>query len=205
MRRMPLLIAALAWLVVFPALALAQAPPQGTPIRVRGTVDKLDGKTLTVKLKDGQTQPVTLADDVNVIALVKKTLDDLKPGDTVASTGIKGTDGKIHAIEVRVLPRPFADGGRQYPWDLTPDSIMTNATLGTITKTSDGAVLHVTFKEGESDYTIGPDTVILANGPGDASLLTPGAAVVAFALKQDDGKVTSRVVFAEKDGIKPPM
>ena len=66
MRRRSLLIAAFACLVVFPALA--QAPPQGTPIRVRGTVDKLDGKTLTVKTKDGQTASVTLAEDVNVVA-----------------------------------------------------------------------------------------------------------------------------------------
>jgi hypothetical protein len=200
---MPLLAVALACLVVFPALA--QAPPQGTPVRVRGTVDKLDGKTLTVKLKDGQTASVTLADDVSVITLVKKTVDDLKPGDTVASTGIKGTDGKLHAIEVRILTRPFADGGRQFPWDLKPDSVMTNATLGTVTKTSDGAVLHVTFKEGESDYTIGPDTLIFAHSPADASLLVPGAAVVLFAVKQEDGKITSRALVAEKDGIKPPM
>ena len=203
MRRTPLLIVALACLVVFPALA--QTPPQGTPVRVRGTVDKLDGKTLTVKLKDGQIQPVTLADDVNVNFLVKKTLADLKPGDTVASTGIKGPDGKLHAIEVRVLPKPFADGGRQFPWDLSPDSVMTNATLGTITKTTDGAILHVTFKEGESDYSIGPDTLIYANSPGDTGLLVPGAAVVLFAVKQEDGKITSRGLVVEKDGIKPPM
>ena len=203
MRRMPLLIVALACLVAFPALA--QTPPQGTPVRVRGTVDKLDGKTLTVKLKDGQTQSVTLADDVNVNFLVKKTLADLKPGDTVASTGIKGTDGKIHAIEVRILPKPFADGGRQFPWDLSPDSVMTNATLGTVTKTTDGAILHVTFKEGEADYAVGPDTLIFAHSPGDTGLLVPGAAIVLFAVKQEDGKITSRGLVVEKDGIKPPM
>ncbi len=203
MRRLAPLIIALVGIVALPALA--QNPPKGTPIRVRGTVDKLDGKALSVKSHDGQMVTVILANDVNVIALVKKNLDDLKPGDTVASTGVKGADGKLHAIEVRVLPRPFADGGRQFPWDLMPDSVMTNATVGTITKTSDGAVFHVTFKDGESDYTIGPDTIILANSPADTGLLTPGAAVVAFALKQDDGEITSRVVFAEKDGVKPPM
>ena len=203
MRRLVPLIIALVGIVALPALA--QNPPKGTPIRVRGTVDKLDGKVLSVKSADGQITAVTLADDVSVNALIKKTLADFKPGDTVASTGVKGKDGKIHAIEVRVLARPFADGGRQFPWDLMPDSVMTNATVGTITKTPDGAVFHVTFKDGESDYTIGPDTVILANSPADTGLLVPGATIVGFALKQDDGKITSRLVFAEKDGIKPPM
>lgn len=203
MRRLFALVVALAGLVVLPAMA--QNPPQGTPVRVRGTVDKLDGKNLLVKARDGQAQTVILADDARVIALVKKTLADFKPGDTVASTSIKDKDGKLRAIEVRILPQPFADGGRQFAWDLSPDSVMTNATVGTITKTPEGAVFHVTFKDGESDYTIGPDTLILGNGPADLTALAPGVAVVAFALKQDEGKITSRTVFVEKDGIKPPM
>jgi hypothetical protein len=34
--------------------ALAQSPPAGTPSRIRGTVDKLDGQALSVKQRDGQ-------------------------------------------------------------------------------------------------------------------------------------------------------
>ena len=203
MRPFSLLLVAFAGLVALPALA--QNTPQGTPVQVRGTVDKLDGKNLVVKGRDGQTQTVILADGARVIALVKKTIADFKPGDTVASTGVKGADGKLHAIEVRILPQPFADGGRQFAWDLSPDSVMTNATIGMITKTPDGAVFHVTYKDGEADYTIGPDTAVLGNAPADLAALTPGVAVVAFATKLDDGKITSRVVFVEKDGIKPPM
>ena len=203
MRKISLLLVAFAGLVAVPALA--QNAPQGTPVRVRGTVDKLDGKNLIVKAREGQAQTVILADDTRVIALTKKSVADFKPGDTVASTGVKGTDGKLHAIEVRILPQPFADGGRQFPWDLSADSVMTNATVGTITKTADGAVFHVTYKDGQSDYTIGPDTAVLGNAPADLAALTPGVAVVAFATKLDDGKITSRVVFVEKDGVKPPM
>jgi hypothetical protein len=201
--RRTLILAVLVGLIAVPVLA--QNAPQGTPVRVRGTIDKLDGKNLIVKGKDGQAQTVTLADDSRVIALVKKTIADFKPGDTVASTGVKDKDGKLHAIEVRVLPQPFADGGRQFAWDLSPDSVMTNATIGTIDKMPDGAVFHVTFKGGESEYTVGPDTAVLGNGPADLADLKAGVAVVAFATKADDGKVTARAVFVEKDGIKPPM
>ena len=209
MRRMSLLsngllIVALIGLVALPALAQAPAP-QGTPTRVRGTVDKLDGKTLTVKSRDGQPVAVTLADDVSVIALVKKTLDDIKPGDFVVSTGIKDKDGKIHAIEVRILAKPLPDGGRQFPWDLSPDSVMTNATVGTVTDTPNGPLVHVTFTGGESEYTIGPEVPILAGADGDNSLLTPGKAVFVVAKKGDDGKFTSLRIYVEKDGVKPPM
>jgi len=82
---------------------------------------------------------------------------------------------------------------------------MTNATLGTVTNTPDGAVFHVAFKGGEADYSIGPETVVLRQTQADASLLIPGKAVVVFALKHDDGAVSARALAVEKDGIKPPM
>jgi hypothetical protein len=203
MRRIAL-AAAVTGLFTMPALAQTP-PPDGTPTRVRGTVESLDNQKLTVKSRDGQSVPVALAPEFEVLALVKKTLADIKPGDFVASTGIKDKDGKIRAIEVRILPRPTPDGGRQYPSDLTPDSVMTNATVGSVTKAAQGAVLHVTFKGGESEFSIGPEVPILAGAPGDKSLLKLGAAVYVIALKNADGTVTSTRLYAEKDGVKPPM
>lgn len=184
---------------------LAQSPPAGTPARIRGTVDKLDGQALSVKQRDGQITTVTLASGAAIETLVKRSLADIKPGDFVASTGIKGKDGKIHAIEVRIFPKATPDGGRQFAWDLSPDSVMTNATVGTVTKTPEGEVLHVTFKGGESEYSIGPDVPVLATAPGEMSLLKPGIAVFVIALKHPDGSLTSSRLYAEKDGIKPPM
>src|SRR5215469_10562934 len=95
---------------VFAIPALAQNPPQGTPTRVRGVVDKLDGQTLAVKSREGQVLTIALAPDVSIQTLVKKSLADIKPGDFVASTGIKDKDGKIHAIEARILPSPIPVG-----------------------------------------------------------------------------------------------
>jgi hypothetical protein len=54
---------------------------------------------------------------------------------------------------------------------------MTNATVGTVTEAPQGKVVHVKFKDGESEYSIGSDVPILAPVPGDKSLLKPGAAV----------------------------
>jgi hypothetical protein len=197
-------IAALIALVAGPALT--QTPPAGTPTRIRGTVDKLDGQNLMVKSRDGQTLTIELAANVAVITLVKKSIADIKAGDYVASTGVKGTDGKIHAIEVRIFPEAARGTGEgQYPWDLMPDSIMTNATVGKVDQAPQGPVLHVTFKGTDSEYTVGPEVPVLANGPGDISLLKPGAAVFVIALKHEDGKLTSARLYAEKDGIKPPM
>jgi hypothetical protein len=198
------LAAAVIGLFTMPAFAQTP-PPDGTPTRIRGTVETLDGQKLTVKSRDGQSLSVALAPDFEVLTLVKKTLADIKPGDFVASTGVKDKDGKIHAIEARIFPKATPDGGRQFAWDLMPDSVMTNATVGTVTKAAQGAVLKVTFTGGESEYTVGPEVPILASAPGDKSLLKAGVAVFVIALKKADGTVTSARLYAEKDGVKPPM
>ncbi|HEX9463430.1 MAG TPA: hypothetical protein VGB82_12600 [Alphaproteobacteria bacterium] len=200
-----------AWIVALfllgPVLsdALAQAP-QGTPTRIRGTVEKLDGNTLMVKSRDGQDLTIKLADNYAVRGVVKKSLSDIKPGDYVASTGMKGTDGKLHAVEVRIFPEALRGAGEgQFPWDLMPDSIMTNATVAQISAAPQGQTLKVSYKGTESEYMVGPEVPILGYVSADASLLKPGSAVFIGALKQSDGTLTSNAVTAEKDGVKPPM
>ena len=199
-----LLAGALLALLISPAGA--QQAPQGTPTRIRGTIEKLDGQALTVKSREGQTETITLADNVAVAYLVKKNVGDIKPGDYIASTGIKGTDGKLHAIEVRIFPESLRGVGEgQYPWDLKPNSVMTNATVGTITQAPQGNVIKVSYKGTETEYTVDPITPIFANATGDRSLLVPDAAVFVIASKHDDGKLTSTRLYVEKDGVKPPM
>lgn len=199
-----------AWVAVLLLLgmapALAQAPAGAPPVRVRGTVEKLDGQTLMVKSRDGQSVKIALADNYAVRAVVKKNLSDIKAGDYVASTGMKGTDGKLHAVEVRIFPEALRGAGEgQFPWDLMPDSIMTNATVAQISAAPQGQVLKVNYKGQESEYIVGPECPILTYAPGDASLLKPGAAVFVIATKGADGTLTSNAVTAEKDGVKPPM
>jgi hypothetical protein len=112
----------------------------------------------------------------------------------------------LHAIEVRIFPESLRGAGEgQYPWDLKPDSVMTNATVGTITQAPQGNVIKVSYKGTKSEYTVDPTTPIFANATGDSSLLIPGAAVFVIASKHDDGKLTSTRLYVEKDGIKPPM
>src|SRR5438477_12873822 len=101
MRLLSLFAIAMAGLIAVPALAQTP-PPDGTPTRVRGTVEKLDGHNLTVKCRDGQSLSITLAPDVDIITLVKKILADIKPGDCVASTGIKDKARNIHGSDARI-------------------------------------------------------------------------------------------------------
>ena len=187
--------------------AAAQNPPEGTPTRIRGTVERLDGQTLLVKSRDGQSLSIALAPNFTVRGVVAKTVADIKPGDFVASTSVKDPDGKLRAIEVHILPESLRGVARegQFPWDLVPEGIMTNATAAQITSAPQGQVIKVTYKDGEAEVTIPPGIPIVGYVPGDSSLLKPGTAVFITAQKKADGSLTASAVTAEKDGVKPPM
>jgi len=186
--------------------AAAQNAPQSTPTRIRGTVEKLDGQTLTVKSREGPELTIVLAPDFAVSAVVKKSLADVKSGDFVGVASTKGTDGKLHALEVLIFPEAMRGTGEgERPWDLTPDSLMTNATVSGITGAPQGQALKVTYKGGESEIIVAPNIPIVTFGPGDASLLKPGAAIITVASKKPDGSLSATRVTAEKDGVKPPM
>jgi hypothetical protein len=119
---------------------------------------------------------------------------------------VRGTDGKIHAVEVRIFPAALRGTGEgQRPWDVKPDGVMTNATVGTVSQSAEGSVVRVTYKGGESEYIVGPAVPVLAYVPADMGLLKPGAAVLLTAQKHPDGTPTANRVTAEKDGVKPPM
>jgi len=188
--------------------AAAQNPPDTTPTRIRGTVDKLDGQTLLIKSRDGQSLSVALAPNFTVLGVVTKSVADIKPGDYVASTSVKGADGKLKAIEVHIFPenmRGVAEG--QFPWDLVPDSVMTNATVAQIISAPQGQVVKVTYKGGgEAEVTVPPGITIVGYVPADIGLLKPGATIFMVAQKKkDDGSLSAARVTAEKDGVKPPM
>jgi hypothetical protein len=204
MIRKSAIAAALTALFVLPALA--QTPPAGTPTRIRGTVEKLDGKTLIVKTREGPTSEIALADNFSVSALAKKTAADVKNNDYVASTGVKGTDGKLHCVELRIFPDALrGDAEGQFPWDTIHNATMTNATVTGIATATGGQTVKVNFKGTESEFVVGPECAVFGYVQGDPSLLKPGAAVFMVAQKQPDGKLTAARITAEKDGVKPPM
>jgi hypothetical protein len=204
MKKLALLLFAIAPLIGQPASA--QAPGATERVRVAGTVEKLDGNRLTVDAPGGRTQTVTLSPDAKVYGVEKRQLSDIKPGDFVASGGVRGTDGKIHAVELRIFPEALRGVGEgQRPWDVKPEGVMTNATVGTVSQTPTGGVVQVTYKGGKSEYVVGPEVPVLAYVLADTGLLKPGAAVVTIAAKQPDGSLSTNRITAEKNGVKPPM
>ena len=201
MRPISCLAGAILALLVLPALA-----QEGTPTRIRGTIEKLDGQTLVVKSREGQELSVILSNDLKVSAVNKAQLSDIKQGDFIGTAAVPGTDGKLHAQEVLIFPEALRGTGEGYrPWDLTPDSTMTNATVAEVAEGAKGRSLKLKYEDGEKEIDVPMETPVVTLAPGDTSLLRPGAAVFISAMKAADGTLAASRVIAGKDGVPPPM
>ncbi len=176
-------------------------------VRVRGTIERVDGPTYVVKSRDGTELKMTLADNATVVALVKATLADIKPGTFIGVTGLPQVDGSQKAVEVHIFPEAMRGTGEgHYPWDLRPQSTMTNANVEQAVTGVDGPTLSVKYKDGEKKITVPPDVPIVIFAPGDRADLKPGVKIFVFAAKkQADGSVQAPRVNYGRDGVTPPM
>jgi len=184
--------------------AIAQQPP--TPSRVRGTIESVDGDVLAVKSRSGEDVKLHMTADVRVVGITKISLSDIKVGSFIGTTTVPGPDGMPTAIEVHVFPenlRGTGEGSR--PYDLRPNSTMTNATVAESVVGNDGHTLLVKYKDGEKKVVVPTETPVVTYVAADKSDLKPGAKVIAFVKMLPDGTFESNRVSVGRDGLTPPM
>jgi hypothetical protein len=188
------------------ALAMPIASAQDAPVRVRGTIDRLEGDIYVIKMRAGGEAKVKLPDNVMVVALTKASIADIKQGSYVGVAGMPQADGSQRALEVHIFPEPMrgtGDGHR--PWDLQPTSTMTNGSVEQTAASTAGQVLTLKYKDGEKKIVVTSDTPIVIYVPGEKSELKPGAPIfIAAATKQADGTLTSPRINVGR-GVAPPM
>jgi hypothetical protein len=194
-------------LLVFTAAAISSMPAWAQETRrVRATIEKVDGSTLSVKTRDGEDLKITLADKPTIVAIVPATLADLKPGSFVGSGATPGPDGSLVAIEVHIFPESMRGTGEGHrPMEGPPQATMTNANVDTSVAAVDGQMLTLKYKDGEKKLLVTPQTTIVAFAPGDRAELKPGIKIIAVAQKQPDGSLQATRVSYGRDGLTPPM
>ena len=188
--------------------ASASFAQQPSPVRVRGTVEAVDGPMLTVKSRDGQTTyNVKLTDNAAVRGIIKASLTDIKDNSFIGVTGMPQADGSQKAVEIHIFPDALRGAGEGHrPWDLMPNSTMTNAAVAQMVKGVDGNEITLKYKEGDKKIVVTPETVIVAFVPGDKSELKPGAKIfIGGAAKKDDGTLEAAAINVGRDGLTPPM
>ena len=188
------------------AAALAQQPP----VRVRGQIEKVDGNTLTVKERGGETLTIKLADNPRIMAFVKASLADIKPNSYIGVTSEPAGNGVEKAIAIHIFLESMRGTGEgQRAWDLRPGTNMTNAAVETTAGGVNGQELTVKYKMGdrtaEQKVLVPPETPIVTYAPAEPGELKAGAHVIIFgAQKQPDGTLTATAVNVGR-GMAPPM
>ena len=186
---------ALLALVLVSSAALAQQPPT----RVRGTITALDGDVLSVKSREGKDLKLHLASNVGVTTAKNTTLDELK-GKYVGVTAVQKA-GKMTALEVHAIP-PQAKPGH-FPWDLAPESTMTNANLDGVAQASGGSEITLNYQGGSQKILVPPGTPIVAFDPGSRADLKVGETIWTNARTEGDKIIVERLNVS-KDGVRPP-
>jgi hypothetical protein len=197
-------VAAAGLLILAGSTAMAQQPQT---LRVRGTIESVDGNILMVKARDGADVKVTLADNARVMALVKASIEDIRPNSYIGISAMPQPDGSQRALAIHMFPESMRGTGEGHrPWDLQPNSTMTNAAVDTMVTGVDGQTMTVKYKDGEKTVLVPPATPIVAYAPGDRGELKPGAKVIINgATRQADGSLSAPSIGVGRDGVTPPM
>src|SRR5215216_4896784 len=158
--------------------AVAQQPP--SPSRVRGIIEGVEGDVLDVKSRSGEEYKLHMASDLRVLGVAKISLSDIKVGSFIGATTVPGSDGSQKAVEVHVFPenmRGTGEGSR--PYDLRPNSSMTNATVAESVVGNDGHTLVVKYKDGKKKVQVSAETPVVTYVPAEKSDLKAGAKIIA--------------------------
>jgi hypothetical protein len=188
--------------VAAPAASAQEQPA----VRIRGTIERVDGSIYVVKTREGSEVNVALAPKPQIAGVVKASLSDIKQGSFVGVTAVPQADGSQRALEVHIFPESMRGTGEgHYPWDLRPQSTMTNASVDQLVTAVDGRTLSLKYKDGEKKIFVPADVPIVAYVPGDKEDLKVAAKVFIIAVKQPDGTLEGRGWRVGRDGVTPPM
>lgn len=194
---------------VLPALAasflLSASAWAQTPLHQRGTIDSLQGQTLLVTIQSGTKVTVALRPDTPITAIVPAAITDVKPGSYIGTAAMPQPDGSLRAFEIQLFPESMRGVGEGHrPWDLQPQSTMTNGTVGTVVGAS-GRSLTLDYQGGEKTVTVPVDAPVITYQPGDISMLVPGAHVIVTGKRLPDGVISADRIGVGKNGLVPPM
>jgi hypothetical protein len=188
------------WVTLLPPPSFGQATashaPPNTPNskHIEGTLARVDGNELLLKVKGGTTETYQLAPSVQLLMSRPGQMSDLSSGKSAGCTSIYSQGDKVLAGECHIFTdgmRGFAEGHG------TTDASGTSMVNGTITDLRDNVdadkgkarsiLLQITSKEGTTTMTVSSLTEITVVRAADASALKPGAKVRGISEQAADG------------------
>ncbi len=196
------------WLAVallIAATGVAAQDAASAPWRVRGTIDRVEGSRITIKERSGDLVTVVLADALTFQEVVPVDIAAIRPGAFIGTAAVPRADGQLQSLEVVVFPESARGTGEGHsPWDLQPQSTMTNATVTQLERSAQGRELTLRYKDGTKQVVVPEGVPIVTFKAGDRELIKPGAKAFAVVVQRDGQPTATRLVVG-RDGFAPPM
>lgn len=208
MKRLAILLLAAACVIAAPAVSLAQetTTPETVVVRLRGTIESFNQPKLVIKERGGETVNLYYSNNVRPVEVLPTDIAKLRPGAYIGTAAMPQPDGTLRALEVVVFPEDARGTGEgHFPWDLEPESTMTNATVADLVATPQGRTLTLKYPNGEKKVVVPKGVPVVTLRPGDRSMLVPGARVFIVAEQMPDGGLVVRRLMAGRGGFQPPM
>jgi hypothetical protein len=186
-------------------IAASCAAATAQTVRVRGTIEKVDGNVLSLKSSDGTELKLTLTGKAMIVALVKASMADIEEGTFLGSAAMPQPDGSQRALEVHIFPEQMRGTGEGHrPYAPVPSGTMTNGTASRAIVTGvDGMTIMVKYKGGEKKIVVPPNTPIVRYEIGGQGDLRPGARVTVSAATRPDGTLEANRINVGRDDVVP--
>jgi hypothetical protein len=193
-----------------PTLSTAQmtashAPPNTPNIkRIEGTVARVDGNELLLRVKGATTETYQLSPSARIMLSRPGLMTDLSPGRSAGCTSLYSDGATVLAGECHIFPdgmRGIAGGSGPVPASSTP------TIDGTITEVRDAVgpdkangrrlLVRIADPAGATTLTVSSLTEITIIKPGDPSAVKPGAKVRGISEQAADGTGVIQVLTIE--------
>lgn len=201
----------------------ASAAP--SKVRVRGTIESVNGNAVTIKAYNGRTVDLTLQPGTKYGVLTRASLKDIKPGDFVG-IGATGPTSHLVALEVLIFPNSMRGAGEgHYGWSV-PAAVaridrpgaattgapmvrgtMTNGTVAANTGGASGTELTVTYDHGGKVRILVPASApVVRLAPAKRSIVKPDEKAFAVASRANGRSgLDATFVSVGQNGLIPPM
>jgi hypothetical protein len=192
-----LFIAAALWLSF---TAAAQA--QNARVHVYGPITKVDGRTVTVMNRDGQTVTFDLAAQGRIVSDQPLDVKTIGVGDSIAFSEIMG---KPAQVDTQPFPHGAGAPGKQ-PLRNNPNGTRYLGVVTAATPTANGIKVTVNLQKnaGQIEAELTNDIAIrFTHETESLGNVKPGLIILANPNRNAEGKLTSGFNQIEKNGHKP--
>ena len=178
--------------------AVAAAPTDATVV-TDGSIASVAGNSLTITTGSG-TKVVQVAPDTLILSRQPATLASIEPGDPMAVTSKRETDGSLTAISIVIFSSEVWARVRKGQWVMDSGNMMTNAVVMKYVDRVEGHTLYLKYSDGASAVNVPAGTDIHRLVSVRLRDLKPGMRITARGVGEADGSIKASSITFDRPG-----